>query len=918
MQIEQLLILLPCHSLDDFPIYHEDEEAEQLLASWASLWHPALIDAAGSMPAWSRADDAPMNTQNHLIVVPRIAHDELQSGFVARVENEGGRLIQDFDNRQQAIGATLNAMKELTGNDPAFVSDEVLAKFMAVGFAYLQVELLTRQMRYSSSLDQHHFESQLVEAAKAAVAGDSESVDRCITACIDSLGQERDHYYPVDVHVVDLTLAAPSVLMKLDEQLHVKTNLMISGDLLAKVGEEQPSTLQFLKEQLSSGMATIVGGESSELPLPLLSAEAIRRHFIRSLAQQNAILGERPMVYGRRRYGLTPLLPVLLNDFGFIGAIHATLDDGQFPESTQTKAKWEGFGEAVIDSIAKAPLDAKLPQTFLKFAVELSDSMDHDHVATRVLAHWPGQRTDWHNDLLQVAAKSPVLGTLGTLKSYFEDTGESGEYEQFRVSQYRSPYLRQAVAAEKPNPLSHWVEYNQTDRTLRAREGLNTLSVLASGKACDESLDADWYSHIDSIESQTGKPGCTSIDAETKKQIAERLGSSDGDGILVVNPHSFVRRTLVDSSALVSPPAVEKPVYASSPNYVVVDVPPMGFAWVGAGGKAKSKKKEPKIVEELTLRNEFFNAAIDKETGAIRSIRDYKSRGSRGGQQIVVRFPKGDERSSVMAADEVKVIENNPIVGCIEAKGRLLDKEGKLLSGFQAAYRVERGNRVMMVDIELQPEIELGENPWESYIASRLAWASEAGEIFTDLHQTRNANTTARLESPTFVEIDEADRRTLVLTEGLPYHRRVGSRMLDTLLMVRGETQTTFRIGIGSDVPYPLRESLVFRQTPIVIPGRKQPSSSASTWLAHIDSKNVVMSSCEPVSGDDGNCNGLLVRLQETEGRKANATIRICRQPKLATQQTLEGQDVSELDIEDSAVKVRLNSRQWTQVKISW
>ena len=55
-------------------------------------------------------------------------------------------------------------------------------------------------------------------------------------------------------------------------------------------------------------------------------------------------------------------------------------------------------------------------------------------------------------------------------------------------------------------------------------------------------------------------------------------------GYLVINPSSFVRRVTLDLPELAALPAVEKPVYAAvaagEHKYVVVDIPPMGFAWI--------------------------------------------------------------------------------------------------------------------------------------------------------------------------------------------------------------------------------------------------------------------------------------------------------------------------------------------------
>ena len=59
MKYQELLILLPCHSLEDFPTYHEGEDAESLLSSWSALWHPALLASAGQAPTWRRIDEPP-------------------------------------------------------------------------------------------------------------------------------------------------------------------------------------------------------------------------------------------------------------------------------------------------------------------------------------------------------------------------------------------------------------------------------------------------------------------------------------------------------------------------------------------------------------------------------------------------------------------------------------------------------------------------------------------------------------------------------------------------------------------------------------------------------------------------------------------------------------------------------------------
>ncbi len=43
MKISELSVLLPCHSLEDFPVYHEGAEADELLAAWCSFVAPGAV-----------------------------------------------------------------------------------------------------------------------------------------------------------------------------------------------------------------------------------------------------------------------------------------------------------------------------------------------------------------------------------------------------------------------------------------------------------------------------------------------------------------------------------------------------------------------------------------------------------------------------------------------------------------------------------------------------------------------------------------------------------------------------------------------------------------------------------------------------------------------------------------------------------
>src|SRR5690606_4303049 len=145
MKYQQLIVVLPCHSLEDFPLYHTGEAAEGLLANWTALWHPALIAAAESLITWCRCDTPPEDVAERLIAIPSVSASELPTGFAQRAKEEGAVIVRKLSDRREIVAA---ALAELDGGD-AGIPPELADDFFALGYCYLQVQLLTRQMRYA-------------------------------------------------------------------------------------------------------------------------------------------------------------------------------------------------------------------------------------------------------------------------------------------------------------------------------------------------------------------------------------------------------------------------------------------------------------------------------------------------------------------------------------------------------------------------------------------------------------------------------------------------------------------------------------------------------------------------------------------------------------------------------------------------
>ena len=53
--MDKLTPVLPCRGRDDLNEPRSTAQADELLAAWTALWHPAIVAAVGSMPRWTAA-----------------------------------------------------------------------------------------------------------------------------------------------------------------------------------------------------------------------------------------------------------------------------------------------------------------------------------------------------------------------------------------------------------------------------------------------------------------------------------------------------------------------------------------------------------------------------------------------------------------------------------------------------------------------------------------------------------------------------------------------------------------------------------------------------------------------------------------------------------------------------------------------
>ena len=756
MAYEQLILLAPCHGLEDFPLYHTGDDAGCLLAGWTSLWHPEFIRSAKSLPRVERCDYPPEDLENALLLLPEPCEGELDPDLPDRAAAQNAKLIHVGTARGPAIREALKALAERAENGEVAskFDPEIVRDFLAFGFAFFQVEVLTQQMRYASSIDSGRIQRELKAAADAVLAGDISLSREKLTTCHDALTDERNHFYPVEVYLLDLTLladSAPTLGASLSKQLElpVAQNLLASGQVIEQLAVQNADALQTIRSRLIDNTIGIAGGEYEETSLNLLSPDAAAEQLERGHAAYMEHLGEPAHSFARRKHGMYPSLASVIRHAGLKSALHMKYDEGKMPESHQGKTKWQLGNADLLDCYARAPLDASQHETFLNLPTLLSDTMDTDHVAVRMFVHWPGHATPWYGDLLRCARYGTALGRFVTVKEFFEEAADFSEHNSFSADDYVYSTLKQAAAGEDPNSVSRWPEYWRDYVSGSMEQGLEVMQKCHSFELF--------------------KPNDSSDLAHASR-------------VAVLNPTSFPRRILLRTKH--GKPASGSAVYASdtqsdNATATLVDVPAMGFANVSfSGGESVAG---PDLAGELTLQNEFFQAAIDRETGGLRSLRDYKSRTTRLSQQVAFRItlPKTGQHwvdrqapvaYSVMAADSVEITQNGKVFAEITATGRMLALNGELVGTFTQRYQITRGSRVLVVETDVTTDQELLlDDPWDSYYAFRFAFGDESAILRAGTRLQSHDVSRGRFEAPLFVDIDCANSTTTILSGGLAF-----------------------------------------------------------------------------------------------------------------------------------------------------
>jgi alpha-mannosidase len=263
--------------------------------------------------------------------------------------------------------------------------------------------------------------------------------------------------------------------------------------------------------------------------------------------------------------------------------------------------------------------------------------------------------------------------------------------------------------------------------------------------------------------------------------------------------------------------------------------------------------------------------------------------------------------------------------------GVLIDPEDRaLVARYRQVVRLWRGRPIIELEMELEP-LRLPEgDPWSSYFASRFAWNDSAATLTRSVQGRTATLQWERFESPYFFEIATETQRTTILHDGMCFHRKTGPRMVDSLLIVAGETSRRFRCAIAIDCDYPLQPALdVLAAAAVVETAAGPPAAGRSGWLFHLNARNVQITQVLPCRNEhlaptlhDGlpapAASGyrFALRLVETEGRTRPVKLACFRTPTSARQRDLRGRTIAQLKIIDDAVLLEMTGYEVADVEL--
>lgn len=865
MTPRRTIVFFPCHSLDDFPTWLGDSEADELLAAWTAAWHPRLIAAAGRMPAWASVEVPPGNDAEVLGIVTASCDDRL-IGRLDPASTPGSRWVRRAGDRATTVGQALSALGLAADPEPFPASAEPPAAatgaaapadatppppprqagvddFHAFGLAWLLSELLARRMRSTTGLGSTGaftggpsdepatgFEERLVAGARAWEAGDATTAGEALAECFGHLEAARARYYPVDVWLIDLVLLAETTLgARLAAELDAPVPLAIvaTGRLIENLARTDPALTARLRQACDTGRVSPAGGRYDEEPLDGLLPETIRESFLQGHRAWKLAVGRVPTTFAQFGGGWSAILPQILTHFDYAGVIWNLFDGTPLPDPGLGRIRWEGTGSGCLEGIARPPLDARRAATILNLADRIGDALDNEHTAIIQFAHYAGMASPWFEDLRRIGSWTTALGTFVTPDEHFRRTPGSGKLVTWEPDTY---------PVSRP-PADH------SARAVAATEALPPADPIA--------------------------PRVAAVRSEAQRIVAGRKVLA-GLPVTAVAAAGTGGKRVIRAAGAPSPAPPPTPAAAAGtkkkPSGGLLGGLTRGL--FGGGGE-----------DRLVLEHDRLRLRVHPQTGGLLSVRHPEDRGNRLSQHLAMRTTRPPpavgsawEDPQERAEYAIAIAESVTRTGerTIESRGHCSDPKGHKLFTFTQRVELLDGLPLARLDVEIAIAALSAGAILEHYAACRFAWnENDDLDVVRSLHGQGVVSERTLITAPHFLALRPVHGGGVadvnILTGGLPWHLRASPHILDTLLLAGDATagKFTLAVGLGLDRPWNAALDLLATGNPPTPPLPAIPATAAGN--VRITWQGPVLRGGRPI--------GVRVGLVESEGKGGDITV---------------------------------------------
>lgn len=933
MSERQLHLLSSYRLATSYPLQQTADEVAAWLNGHAALWHPAALAGAMQPPRASSSYDHDNPQPGYVYCIPEGPHLFQPDDWDNRVEQAKSIVFRATANRGETIERLVSALRGAGQGGPLFdASPEVVRLFAAVGYAYTMLDTLYEAMDHEKLLDAGGFWADMTAALEALAR--NEDFKQHLKSAAEKLQMGREPVSSASIHWLDWVHLDPQ---KLDapwpESLAsgLPITLLASGELLEQLAEQAPERFAELKAKLPADMPQAVdvccgSYRDREDALMPFESQVWNLRVARNTVQK--LFGIEPVVYARKKSAYHPQLPGWLQHMGFKHAVLISFDGGLIPSFRSTAVNWPGPDGKAVEAFTREPLPAHDPHTFFNLVYHLHQATTYDSAPTVSLVHKGEPAFTSYHDLLALAELAPVFGDWTNLSRYFGGI-TSGDYIGLQsADEFFADYLDDRVTNQRrPDAVSGFPRHLRLRRRLDSTYTLAALhrTLTPTTPEDDESL-RKLAAVEDAIElrgvnfATNADDDLPPLETHWAKKLAERIQARSPEGqpgLMVFNPCGFTRRVALEVDGFRGAIPVADPVkaaeFAGTMAKLVVEVPPLGFAWVARGGSAPLPKPRMKMAEGLTMRNEFFECDVDATTGGLRSFRDLRTRATRFGQQLV--FNPG----SKMIARDIRVTNSGAALGEIVSEGDLIDDRDEVLATYRQRFRAWMGRPVLEMRIEFDVKHAPTGYPWHAFYGARFGWRDDRAVLFRGVNGANTQTGYTRPVSPDYLEVRFGPERSFLFTGGLPFVQRHGSRMADVILIPEGEQCRTFDLLLATDRDVPMQTAVGWvSPSPVVFTEKGPPAVGSSSWLAHIDLPSLVLTNLKPCAPGEGASRAVAGSMVETAGFGGAADLRFARDPNRASLVDGNGKELQPLTMTGDAIALEFSAGEVLRVKADW